>query len=110
MSEIANEEQRTIAVEFGLVPPFQQQDTSWMEHSACRGVDPEAFFPGKGGRRDKNTTNAKRVCEGCEVREQCRAYALAIEQPSQRHGTWGGASPNERHQIAGTGKKTLLSE
>lgn len=61
----------------------------WMTDAACTEVDPEAFFPEKGG----STAAAKRICRGCDVSDQCLAYALATDR---RFGIWGGKSDRER--------------
>jgi len=74
----------------------------WMDDAACAQVDPEAFFPEKGG----STRDAKGVCRGrgdvagCEVREQCLAYALSNDE---RFGIWGGLSERERRMLRRTG-------
>jgi WhiB family redox-sensing transcriptional regulator len=45
-------------------------------------------------------TRAKAVCNGCPVRPQCAAYALAIAEP---HGIWGGFTESERARLLATG-------
>jgi hypothetical protein len=72
---------------------------AWYEHALCATVDPELFHPEKGG----SNAAAKRICAGCDVLEQCRAYAL--EQPAdQLHGIWGGTTAKDRRAIrAGLG-------
>ena len=52
----------------------------------------EAFFPEKGG----STREAKRICESCEVRQECLEYALANDE---RFGIWGGLSEMERRRL-----------
>ncbi len=59
--------------------------------SARRPI-PEAFFPEKGG----STREAKRICLGCEVRDECLEYALANDE---RFGIWGGLSERERRRL-----------
>lgn len=71
-------------------PPHTEQD--WRERGLCAQTDPEAFFPEKGG----STRPAKRMCDGCEVRDDCLAYAL---EHDERFGIWGGKSERERRQI-----------
>ncbi len=68
------------------VPPAH---LPWMDDAACAQTDPDMFFPEKGG----STRNAKRICGGCDVREQCLEYALAT---GQQEGIWGGLAPRER--------------
>lgn len=65
---------------------------SWQERGLCAETDPEAFFPEKGG----STREAKRICQGCEVRRECLDYALANDE---RFGIWGGLSERERRAL-----------
>ena len=46
---------------------------SWQAFANCLGVDPDLFFPERGA----STKEAKQVCQGCVVREDCLEYALA---------------------------------
>lgn len=39
---------------------------------------------------------AKRICLGCEVRNECLEYAL---QKDERFGIWGGLSERERRKL-----------
>lgn len=64
----------------------------WQERALCAQTDPEAFFPEKGG----STREAKRICMGCEVRDECLEYALANDE---RFGIWGGLSERERRRL-----------
>lgn len=65
---------------------------AWQDRALCAQTDPEAFFPEKGG----STREAKRVCEACEVRQECLEYALAHDE---RFGIWGGLSERERRKL-----------
>ena len=67
-------------------------DTSWQEMSNCLGVDPDLFFPERGA----STREAKEVCRGCIVREDCLEFALAN---GEKFGIWGGMSERERRRI-----------
>ncbi len=58
----------------------------------CLGVDPELFFPEQGA----STREAKEVCRGCQVREECLESAL---QNNEKFGIWGGLSARERRRI-----------
>lgn len=64
----------------------------WQERALCAQTDPEAFFPEKGG----STREAKRVCLGCDVRNECLDYALSADE---RFGIWGGLSERERRRL-----------
>ena len=67
-------------------------DRSWQSQANCMGVDPDLFFPERGA----STKEAKEVCRGCVVREQCLEYALAN---GEKFGIWGGMSERERRRI-----------
>ena len=59
---------------------------------ACRGVDDDLFFPERGD----STEEAKAVCAGCFLTEQCLEYAL---ENGEKFGIWGGMSERERRRI-----------
>jgi WhiB family redox-sensing transcriptional regulator len=65
---------------------------SWQDFANCLGVDPDLFFPERGA----STREAKEVCRGCVVREDCLEYALAN---GEKFGIWGGMSERERRRI-----------
>lgn len=67
----------------------------WTELARCQEVDPEAFFPEKGG----STRLAKAICGRCEVRTECLEYALDRDE---RFGIWGGKSEPERRRLKRT--------
>lgn len=71
---------------------FDTIEEQWQERALCAQTDPEAFFPEKGG----STREAKRICMGCEVRDECLEYALAHDE---RFGIWGGLSERERRRL-----------
>ncbi|MDQ2723715.1 MAG: WhiB family transcriptional regulator, partial [Actinomycetota bacterium] len=52
---------------FAADPAMDFLDEQWQERALCSQTDPEAFFPEKGG----STREAKRICTGCEVRDEC---------------------------------------
>ena len=68
------------------------EEAGWQERALCAQTDPEAFFPEKGG----STREAKRICQGCEVKSACLEYALAHDE---RFGIWGGLSERERRRL-----------
>src|SRR5437899_10094452 len=67
-------------------------ERSWQDQANCMGVDPDLFFPERGA----STREAKEVCRGCVVREDCLEYALAN---GEKFGIWGGMSERERRRI-----------
>jgi WhiB family redox-sensing transcriptional regulator len=74
------------------VPVELGEDKSWQDLANCLGVDPDLFFPERGA----STREAKEVCRGCVVRDDCLEYALAN---GEKFGIWGGMSERERRRI-----------
>ena len=68
------------------------EQLAWQDFALCAETDPDIFFPEKGG----STREAKRICDGCEVRSECLDYALANDE---RFGIWGGLSERERRKL-----------
>jgi WhiB family redox-sensing transcriptional regulator len=64
----------------------------WQTRANCLGVDPDLFFPERGA----STREAKSVCAGCEVRDDCLEYALSN---GEKFGIWGGLSERERRRL-----------
>ena len=64
----------------------------WQERALCAQTDPEAVGPEKGG----STREAKKVCQTCEVRQDCLESALGNDE---RFGIWGGLSERERRKL-----------
>lgn len=65
---------------------------NWWDEANCLGVDPDLFFPERGA----STREAKAVCRGCVVSDECLEYAL---QNSEKFGIWGGMSERERRRV-----------
>ena len=65
---------------------------SWRQSAACRGVDPEIFYPAS----EEEADDAKAVCAQCHVRQTCLEYALLSRE---RDGVWGGATEKERRRM-----------
>jgi WhiB family redox-sensing transcriptional regulator len=74
-----------------MVVAIQDKD-EWQSMANCMGVDPDLFFPERGA----STREAKEVCRGCLVRQDCLEYALAN---GEKFGIWGGLSERERRQL-----------
>jgi len=69
-----------------------QMNLSWRQSAACRGVDPEIFYPAS----EEEAVVAKAVCASCAVREACLEFALASRE---RDGVWGGATEKDRRRM-----------
>ena len=64
----------------------------WALDALCAEVDPDRWFPEKGG----SSKEAKAICRECPVRAECLEYALETQQ---RFGIWGGRSERERRRL-----------
>lgn len=75
---------------------FTFRSPGWMPGGACRGEDPELFFPiAAAGPALAQVFAAKAVCFRCAVRAACLSYALATGQA----GIWGGTTQEEHHAM-----------
>jgi len=77
-------------------------DLTWRYRGACRGLDPDIFYPAS----DEEAGPAKAVCGSCAVRQQCLEFALANRE---REGVWGGATEKERRRILRQRRKTAAA-
>ena len=69
----------------------------WQQRAACRGEDPELFFPpGTTGPALQQIEAAKQVCRRCEVAGSCLDWALRSGQDA---GIWGGLDELERRTL-----------
>ncbi|GAA2110003.1 WhiB family transcriptional regulator [Actinomadura alba] len=75
----------------------RDQDEHWTDDAACRGSDPEIFYPvGFAGPALQQEAAAKSICAGCVVRSDCLTWALRAGEPA---GIWGGTTPEERRLL-----------
>ncbi len=70
----------------------EEENRDWLLRANCMGVDPELFFPERGA----STREAKEVCRGCVVRDECLDYAISR---NEKFGIWGGLSERERRKV-----------
>jgi WhiB family redox-sensing transcriptional regulator len=66
-----------------------------LSQAVCGQADPEVFFP------DKNSQwahLAKKLCQQCNVREECLEWALKNDE---QFGVWGGLTASERDALKG---------
>lgn len=69
----------------------------WLLDALCSQIpDDEMWFPSKGG----TTRPAKRICQGCPVREPCLQMAFDHDE---RYGIWGGLSERDRRKLFASG-------
>lgn len=79
--------------EAAAVPPTGDPD--WRTRAACRTADLDMFHPEKG----QPATRAKVVCARCPSVGDCREFALSLPLSDDRHGVYGGLTPDERQRI-----------
>jgi WhiB family redox-sensing transcriptional regulator len=72
---------------------------AWQADAACRGVGAALFFPERGTDVRARVPEAKAICAGCPVRQECLEYALCLPFPQSRYGIWGGLTEKERRQV-----------
>jgi WhiB family transcriptional regulator, redox-sensing transcriptional regulator len=73
---------------------------AWLDQAACRDTDPDQFFPEPG--EHTKAAEAKAICAGCQVRDQCRDLAVnAANGIDADHGVFGGTLPTERSRLRG---------
>ena len=66
-----------------------RNERNWRNLAACKGMDPNVFFPAAGDRYAAQ--EAKAVCASCPVSAQCLK-----EGQTEHTGMWGGISANQR--------------
>lgn len=64
----------------------------WMQYGECATMDPDLFFPKRGGTIDE----ARAACAVCSCRKACLEYAL---RAGEKYGVWGGLSERERRRL-----------
>ncbi len=69
----------------------------WQEEAACRGMEPEVFFPVS----DDEAGPAKAICSACTARAECLAFSF---ENRERYGVWGGLSEKERIDLVRHGQ------
>ena len=71
----------------------------WREQAACRGSDPELFFPATdsdwGAPAPTTSHTARALCQRCPVRADCLEAAL----DSDTYGVWGGTTRSQRRAL-----------
>ena len=72
----------------GSATPSQDE---WHARGLCVGADPEIFFPSHGDLG----TEARQICIGCGVREDCLKYAIEADE----FGIWAGLDQQQRRAL-----------
>jgi WhiB family redox-sensing transcriptional regulator len=76
---------------------------NWQEQGACRGIEPEIFFPIS----DEEAGPAKAICSACDVVQQCLLFSF---QNRERYGVWGGVTEKERIEMVRRGVASRMLE
>jgi len=69
----------------------------WRTLAACRGTDPDLFFPPGAPHAEGSATQvaaAQAVCRACPVTTPCLTFALA-----EPEGIWAGTTPADRFAV-----------
>lgn len=69
-----------------------ENDARWMAQGVCAQIDPDLFFPDKGG---GSVHAAKRMCRRCPVIDECREWAIVN---IEIEGVLGGMTHTERRK------------
>lgn len=64
----------------------------WTDGALCTQVDRDLFFPEHG----ESSKPARRICQRCDVREECLNFALTH---GEKTGVWGGMSARQRSKL-----------
>lgn len=93
-----NEESATVRA-YVVIGYESPQKETWMDDAPCTQVDPDIFFPDKGGTID----NARTICGGCDVQFECLERTMRLEKGAKnRYGFSGNMSARERSRFAKT--------
>jgi WhiB family redox-sensing transcriptional regulator len=63
----------------------------WLEFRNCAGMDTNLFYTERGS--NNAIVEARRICNGCIVKNDCLQYALTN---NELYGIWGGMTSTER--------------
>jgi WhiB family transcriptional regulator, redox-sensing transcriptional regulator len=81
-------------------------EDDWRMKAACQPFDSELFFPDRSAYRNNEIAQAKSVCRGCPVREDCLKAAL---DGREKVGIWGGLTPEERAKLQRRNRRARAS-
>lgn len=75
----------------------------WEDLAACASpdIDPGIFFPDH-GEGPASYKDARQVCAGCPVKDECLEDAMATESGECRFGMRGGYTPRARRMLGKT--------
>jgi len=90
----------------GLEHMLLQEKATWTGLAACRGMDPDIFYPESltGPRRREAVRTAVATCRGCDVQAECLAFAMNAGEFD--YGIWGGLDAVDRRRLVGRNERT----
>jgi hypothetical protein len=93
----------------GAAGPLLAAEERWRDRAQCsvEGL-PEDFFQERGN----VTGTGKAICARCPVLSSCREYVMEAELGfglQLRHGIWAGMTPQERHQMDRSARRTHVA-
>ena len=71
------------------------KDMGWQSQAACLGIETDFFFVEDRGHPYTEQESIKKICKGCDVRNECLAFAIKYTTL----GYWGGTTEDERRAI-----------
>jgi WhiB family redox-sensing transcriptional regulator len=86
------------------IPILPDDRPAFWHQAACAHFSDELFFPaGDTGDAIPIIEEAKSICWGCPVADECLEYAI---ESNQTYGIWGGTTEQERVRL----RRRLLAE
>lgn len=76
------------------MPAAHDAAAHWRLAGACRGKDPELWFPERSN--SKEARAAKRTCAECPVKSRCLEWAVEV---GVEFGVWGGTTYADRRKL-----------
>jgi WhiB family redox-sensing transcriptional regulator len=92
----------TMSTPTAAAAPAYGHRPDWRADAACRGADPDLFFPeGSTSSARTQAKTAKLICRSCPVSAICLSWALG---DGQQAGIWGGLTEDERRTLHRRGR------
>lgn len=90
------------------IPHNAHPNDDWRHQAACKGEDPELFFPVSDvGPSIEQIERAKSFCQNCPVLNECLREAL---EAGLDFGIWGGTTEQERRVLKNKGHVAEIGE
>lgn len=77
---------------------------NWRDSAACRGMDTDLFFPGKGESNGPHIRTVRDVCGRCPVRDDC--LDEAVNDPDVK-GIWAATTWRQRARLRRTANRNV---